>query len=105
MKAILIDVVSRTVTEVDITGDLDSFYEHIGCDLVEAVNTDVISGNDVLYVDEEGLLHEVEGFFHLDGYPQPLAGNAIIIGIDEDGDSCDCETTVEEVMDAIEFME
>ena len=104
MKAILINAVNKTVTQVDVTGDLDSFYAQIGCELIEGVYTHILQGEDVMYVDEEGLLKEDQPFFQINGYRQALAGNAIIIGIDEEGDSCDAETPVAVIMDAVEFL-
>jgi hypothetical protein len=107
-KAILIDVNNRTVTEVTVTKDengsqLMSIYEHVKCEMVEVVN---IGENDI-YVDEEGLLNLLPStnFFMWKGYPQPLAGNGLIMGYDDNtGDSVDVTLTVEEVNSKVRFM-
>lgn len=107
-KAILIDVNNKTVTEVTVTKDsegseLKSMYELIGCEMVEVVN---IGENDI-YVDEEGLLNLLPStnFFMWKGYPQPLAGNGLILGYDDNtGDSTDVTLTVEEVKNNVRFM-
>ena len=107
-KGILIDVKNRTVTDVTVTKDssgsqLQSIYDHIGCNMVEVVN---IGENDI-YVDEEGLLNLLPStnFFMYKGYPQPLAGNGLIMGYnDETGDSVDTTLTVEEVKNNVKFL-
>ena len=106
-KAILIDVNNKTITEVTVTKDgdseLKSMYGHIGCEMVEVVNV----GENDIYVDEEGLLNllPTTNFFMWKGYPQPLAGNGLILGYnDETGDSTDVTLTVEEVKNNVRFM-
>lgn len=107
-KAILIDVNNKTITEVTVTKDndgseLQSMYQHIGCNMVEVVNI----GQDDIYVDEEGLLsmNEDSKFFMWNGYPQPLVGNGLVIGFDSDsGDSTDVNRTLEEVKEKVKFL-
>lgn len=108
MKAILIDVNNKTITEVEVTSNhegsqLDSIYKHVGCDMVEVVN---IGENDI-YVDEEGLLKFTPStnFFMWKGYPQPLAGNGLIMGYDEStGNSIGVTLSVDEVKNNVSFL-
>ena len=55
MRAVKIDPVSRTVTEINLARNpnrtLDELYSIIGCDLVELVQIDA---DMVMVVDEEG---------------------------------------------------
>lgn len=102
-KAILIDVVNQSVTEavVDHYSDIYSLIGN-GCYLfcvpVEFEN------RDSLFSDDEGLLHdEVHGCFMLKGWSTPLVGNAVILGSDEEGESVDCKTTIEEIQSQITF--
>jgi len=102
-KAILIDVVAKTVTETEI-GEYTDIYSKIGngcscfCCPVDFDN------GDTLYSDDEGLLHdEVFGCFVFDGWDYPLVGNAIILGTDEKGESVDCKSTVNEITSRITF--
>lgn len=103
MKAILINVHNRTVTEVDIDGGLDSLYKALGVNIVEIAQNDLLRGQDVMYVDEEGLLKD-NLFFDMDGGYQSIAGNGLIVGTDEDGNSCDAETPLDSVVEAVNFL-
>lgn len=108
MKAILIDVVNKEVREVEVVNNdgsnLDSIYGHIGCELIDVVGID--QKNDV-YVDDEGLLNLTPNsmFFELKGFPNPLAGNGLVMGIDrETGESVDTTLTVDDVKKRIRFL-
>jgi hypothetical protein len=106
-KGILIDVKNRTITEVEVIenaqgSQLESIYKHLGCSTFEVVNID--EQNDV-YVDEEGLLFMDDNtmFFQMDN-GQPLAGNGLIMGYDDEtGDSVDTTLSVEEVTSRVKF--
>lgn len=98
MKGILIDSKNKTVTEVTIDENgenlLEQWYEHIGCDLVEVAHD--ISEHDSILVDEEGLFKTPNNFFSYTGAHQPFAGNGLIVGRNEDGETVDCQITIEE---------
>jgi pyoverdine/dityrosine biosynthesis protein Dit1 len=107
IKAILIDVEAQELRYVEVNKDngsaLKSMYKHIGCDLVDVINID--EQND-LFVDEEGLLKldENSKFFLFDGFPQPLAGNGLILGLDaEEGDTIATTLTLEEIAEKVLF--
>ena len=81
MRAIKIDPVSRTVTEIDLKKNpnrtLDELYEIIGCGLVELVELD---RGIIMVVDEEGKCKTVQGAFTFIGSGMVIAGTAIILG-------------------------
>lgn len=81
MRAIKIDPVSRTVTEVDLKKNpnrtFEELYEIIGCDLVELVELD---RGIIMVVDEEGKCKAVRGAFTFIGWGTVIAGTAIILG-------------------------
>ena len=81
MRAIKIDPVSRTVTEVDLKKNpnrtFEELYEIIGCDLVELVQIDA---DMVMVCDEEGKCKTVRGAFTFIGSGMVIAGTAIILG-------------------------
>ena len=83
MRAIKIDPVSRTVTEVDLKKNpnrtFEELYEIIGCDLVELVQIDA---DMVIVCDEEGKCKEVQGAFTFIGSGMVIAGTAVILGGD-----------------------
>jgi hypothetical protein len=56
-------------------------------------------------VDDEGLLKPQEGFFIYEGYRQPLAGNGLVLGTDEEGESVDPKMTLEELKSRVTFMD
>ena len=83
MRAVKIDPVSRTVTEIDLkknpNNTLQELYEIIGCDLVELVQID---RDMVLICDEEGKCKDVKGAFTFIGWDTVITGTAIILGGD-----------------------
>jgi len=97
MKAIKIDVANKKLSYVNI-GHYSEIYSEIGngCELfccpVEYPN------RDVLYADDESLLREnIEGCFSFPEWNYPIVGNGILLGSDEEGDSADVKTTIEEL--------
>lgn len=103
-KGILIDVQNRQVTEVQIEDGIESIYEQIKCDTFDCVQ--IHEENDV-YVDDNGLLNLTDKsmFFSYKGYPQPLSGNGLILGIDhETGESIDTTLTIDEVKKNVKFL-
>lgn len=102
MKAIHIDTILQRVTEVEIPKKgLTEVYRLIGedCSLVEIAARD---GNDVVFVDEEGLFHKKFGCFTFDG-SHPFHGSAVVCGGTPSGDSADVKLTVEEVRRRVQF--
>ena len=80
MRAIFINTEKRTVEEWEYDGDWKTIAEKIGCRYFTIVTNDPFY---TLYVDDEGLLNEPSVFFKIRGYPQPLAGNGVILGIED----------------------
>ena len=84
MKAFLIDPEKRTITEVDYDGHHKSIYKLIGADLFDTVR---LSGSDVIFVDDEGLMKNPQHFFKLDGLTSPLAGKGLVLGTNNRGEN------------------
>jgi hypothetical protein len=105
IRAILINSDTGKIADVQIEqGSLQDLYRVIGCKTIEAVRTRVLQGRDVLYVDEEGLLHEPTLFFKIDGYAQPLAGNGLVVGINAAGDDVSAKTPLDVIKKSVQFM-
>lgn len=102
-KALLIDVVAKQITEVEI-GDYKDIYKHIGngCNLFE-IPIELENG-DSIFIDEEGLLKEVHGGFMMAGWRYPLCGNGVILGQDDEGDSVSYKSSIEEIKRAVIFV-
>lgn len=105
MRAILIDPVNFTITEVQLPDDPeklnDEIYRLLDCETFEVPL--IRDNGDSLFIDEEGRLREdftTRGFFALVDWPyEPyLCGKALLIGTNEEGESLDVESTVEEVI-------
>lgn len=104
MRAILINPVDRSVTEVeyDDNNALDSIYGHIQADCFTVVTLN--SERDGIYLDDEGLFKDELYAFTIAGYPQPLVGRGLILGCDDEGGSIEPSVTVEQVLRAVNFM-
>jgi len=91
MRAIFIDAVNRKVEEVQIENDLKAFYAKIGCEMIQLVP---LGGTHLAIVDEEGRLRNWKVGFR---FPrsQGIAGNALIVCEDDDGDFTDAKAPVE----------
>ena len=104
MKAILIDAYNKQVKELTLDPKepmLDQWYEHMLCDLVTVAH--YINDHDSILVDDEGLLKRCDHFFHYEGGHQPFAGNGLIVGVDEEGETVACDISLEEVQSKVIF--
>jgi len=104
MKAILINAVLRTVTQVDIVNGVDSIRQQLGVSCFTAVNP-FEDSSDAVYCDDEGLMKNPQDFFTLGNYPEPIAGNGLIIGTDSEGRSVNCESLLEDIKNDVIFMD
>ena len=81
MRAIKIDPVEKTVSEIELATDpnrsLDELYRLIGCDLVQLVQLD---RGIVLVCDEEARLKPIRGAFTFYGSGLVIAGTGIVLG-------------------------
>ena len=81
MRAVEIDQVSKTVTEIDLKQNpnktLAEIYQRIGCECIEIV---YIDEEMVLICDESGRLKDFKGAFTFIGSDMVIAGKAIILG-------------------------
>jgi hypothetical protein len=90
-KAILIDPVASTLTEVRYDG-LEMIYALLDCHMIVAVP---LPDGHAVYVDEEGLDKPNNGLFVVIGSP-PLRGKGLLVGpADDEGDTTDCQHTLD----------
>jgi hypothetical protein len=95
MKALKINVEERIVEVINIENFTD-IYPHIGNECHTFTCPEVLPNNDSLYVDDEGLLKEMKGFFSI-GDSAPFVGNAVLQGTNAEGDSVSVVSTKEEI--------
>ena len=104
MQAYFINPFSQNVTTVDYDGDYKSISRMIdasrGCfDVVR-----LYQNQDAAFVDDEGLYVNDQAFWIHRNYPQPLAGKALVLGCDDEGDSIAPKTSFETLQDDIRFI-
>ena len=121
MKCIKIDVVSKTVYEIEIEDGLQSMYDALGlgCEMIEkgfylpiisAVES--TSRIDTCFVDEESLIKGddyIKGAFAFqaakDNVYGPYFNNGLIIGCDEDGESVSHRQIFNTIKDQVQFFD
>ena len=96
-NAILINSANQSVTLVKV-GEYTDIYTHLGNDCSSFACPITFDNNDTLYVDDDGLYHSFEGGFMLQDWNYPMVGNGLILGSNEEGDSIDCQTTIDDIM-------
>ena len=103
MKAILIDVINKEVNEVEHDDTLSSIYKHIDCGTFDVVRIDDTNS---IYIDDEGLFVEDQLYFKYTGTTNSvsLAGNGLVLGVDEEGETTSPTLMLEEVKKAVTFL-
>jgi hypothetical protein len=100
MKAIIIDSKKQEIRETEIDGKLAGLQAAVG-GYIELVR---LEDEQDLYVNEEGLLHGEQKFFFYHGAHQPFAGNGIICGHDDEGNTTGTSMQVEAVRARVKFL-
>ena len=88
MKAILINPKLQTINYVDYSGDYKDIYKLTECTTFTAVYP-FDNCEDTIYLDDEGLLKSSNYCFTFrcdDGRNEPLMGNALVLGADDEGE-------------------
>ena len=102
VKAILIDVKNQEVKEVEHDNTLQNIYDLIDCRVFDSVRIDNVNS---IFVDDEGILKD-NLYFQYSGSNGifQLAGNGLLLGIDDEGNSISPTLTVEDVKDKVRFL-
>ena len=106
-KALMIDPFDQSTSVVDLA--VDDYGSVLGSSkaVMDCSTIDIITLNDkhMAIVDDEGLLRNDTRYSKLAEYPQPLAGKLLILGYDEDGESCSVDNDyVEELRKTTRFL-
>ena len=105
MKAILINPKLQTINEINYSGDNKEIYKLTECSTFTAIYP-FDNCEDTIYLDDEGLLKSSNYCFTFrcdDGRNQPLMGNALVLGADDEGESKDVETSIDEIKKRVSF--
>ncbi|MFK0332743.1 hypothetical protein ACIQUB_16600 [Rhizobium sp. NPDC090275] len=94
--AYLIEPSAGTYVRVDSENRLKSIYGLIGCSLIDAVH---IGNKHLVYCDDIRLGDGLHSVSELVGHPAPLAGNLVVTGLDEDGDTVAPHQTINAIAD------
>ena len=100
-KAILINAKANTISIVEV-GHYTDIYKHCGFETFTCVG--LPQEKETLYVDDEGLINGTDYGFTIEGYPDPLMGNGLILGTLSNGDSRDTDLTIEEVRKMVRIL-
>ena len=101
MKAFLIDSINKEVKEVEIGKGIDEMYKFLNCQCFTIAT--YLPKDDAIFVDDEGLMNGTDVFFTYEGAHQPFAGNGLIMGCDDMGESVDCKVSLDEVKNKVNF--
>lgn len=99
MRVILVNPFDETVKEAVYGGDFREIYDLIGCRTFDVV---YMGDQHDMYVDDEGLLKSNQRFFRFED--RNLAGKALILKHDDEGESTDADIPLEDVIESIEWL-
>ena len=102
IKAILIDVEKQEVKEVEHDNSLQNIYDLLFCRTFDVVRIDDVNS---IFVDDEGILKDNLYFeYSASDRVFQLAGNGLILGVDDEGNSISPTLTVEDVKSKVNFL-
>ena len=87
ISGLLIDPFEQTVTEVELSEDSTFADAKKHMQLDGPLDVVTLSDDTMVIVDDEALLKNDQRYFKLTEFHQPLAGRAIIVGYDDEGET------------------
>ena len=104
MRAILVHAENKTVEEVHSVLSLDEIYRLLECSCFTIAG--YFDNGDVVYADDEALLKDPKHFISLGvNNGHPFAGNALIVGTSNQGETISCESIVQDIKQDVIFMD
>jgi len=101
-KGILIDVVKRSVTEIEV---IENIPQYLRCEMIDFVE---LSDTEDIFIDESWRFNTDNYdncYFKIEGVNEPICSNGLIMGINhETGESISTSLSVEEVVSKITFL-
>lgn len=104
INGVLINPITKTcsIYPLDKT-DYRDIQKAIGVECFDCARIDM---SETIYVDDEGLMKPGQSFFRVDGkHPVVLAGKALILGTNNEGEAESTKLTLPEVMAMIDFVD
>ena len=89
ISGLLIDPFEQTITEVELSEDSTFADAKKHMQLEGPLDVVTLSDDTMVIVDDEALLKNDQRYFKLTEFHQPLAGRAIIVGYDDEGETQD----------------
>ena len=105
-KAIFIDVKNQSISECTLGDHYTEISRKIGngCELFCCPFE--FNNGDTIFADEESLCRydDIVGGFKYSSWSYPIIGNAVILGINEDGESTGVKSTIQEISQGIVWL-
>jgi hypothetical protein len=105
MRVVVIDSENQTVYESQIGKDFREIYPLIGNGCTTFCCPLALPNGDMMFADDEALLRdEIKGAFIMDDWSSPIYGNVVLINSDEEGESVDALSDVEQIKSQITWV-
>lgn len=106
MKAILINVQTKTIEHIEVGNDYKEIYGIIGNGCTTFTCPITLDNNDTMYCDDEGLFHDQIGAIIYPEWSYPLVGNVLVMGTcAETGETVDVRSSIEEIKEGLKFID
>lgn len=104
MQAILIDPRDKTIAMTEYDAKPGEIVEVLGDSVRYFDVVNLYKNRDAAFVDDEGLYADDQFFWMHRNYPVPLAGRGILLGCDEEGETVEVKTAIEQVQHDVKFL-
>ena len=102
MRVVVIDSEKKEVYEAHIGTDFREIYPLIGNGCTTFCCPVAMPNGDMMFADDEALLHEeIKGAFIMKDWDYPICGNVVLINSDEEGESVDALSDIEDLKSQI----
>lgn len=104
-KAIKINSDLQTLEYVTLGSDYKEIYPNISDKCTMFACPIIFDNEDTMYVDDDGMFQGYKYGFMMRDWAYPICGNALILGCDEDGESVDAKSSIEDFIGELVFVE
>ena len=104
-KAIKINSELQTLEFVTLGNDYKEIYPIIGEKCTMFACPIIFDNDDTMYVDDDGMFQGYKYGFMMRDWQYPILGNAVILGTDDEGDSVDAKSLIEDFKGELVFVE